>query len=125
MTIKLKVEGLSLLQRGLMTVSRKYNKGYQAALEAALLRVLNTATAYCPIDTGYLRSTGFTQITGSGFNTRGYVGFSAEYAMYVHENVHHSFKAPGTSAKYLEKAIERHKKEIPAMIAESMKKANS
>ena len=125
MTVRIKVEGLSGLQRAMMAVSRKYNRGYQAGLKIALETVLASATYYCPMDTGYLRSTGYVQLTGSGFNTRGYVGFYAEYAMYVHENVHHTFKTPGTSAKYLEKAIERHKKTVPKIIADAMRKANS
>lgn len=124
MTVRIKVEGLSALKRAMMAVSRKYNRGYQAGLREALQVVLDSATYYAPMDIGYLRSTGFIELTGSGFNTRGYVGFYAEYAMYVHENVHHNFKTPGTCAKFLEKAIERHKRTVPRMLAESMRKAN-
>lgn len=125
MTIKIKVEGFSALRKAFYSVTRKYNRGYQEGLRQELTKIYDTSQKFCPIDTGYLRSTGFIEITGSGFNSRGYVGYSAEYAMIVHEALHFSFKTPGTGAKYLERAIKRHERHIVPNIAKVMRKANS
>ena len=41
-----------------------------------------------------------------------YVGFDAEYAIYVHEMVGANVQAPGTQAKFLEKHIRDKKGEV-------------
>ena len=48
-------------------------------------------------------------------------GFSANYAMWVHENVGAKFNRPGSGAKFFEAAIERNKNEMIKVIAEYAK----
>ena len=54
-------------------------------------------------DTGNLRGSAFTRATGNGFETIVTVGYTASYAIYVHENLN-SFHAIG-QAKFLEEPI--------------------
>lgn len=44
------------------------------------------------------------------------LGFSANYAWYVHEAVDKTFKRPGSGAKFLESALDRNRKQILDMI---------
>ncbi len=48
-------------------------------------------------------------------------GFSANYAVWVHENIGAKFKRPGTGAKFLEAAVSRNTNEILKVITESAK----
>ena len=44
------------------------------------------------------------------------LGFSANYAMFVHENIGASFKRPGAGAKFFESALKRNKDAILQLI---------
>lgn len=48
-------------------------------LEAGAIVILSEAQANCPVDTGFLQSTGFMQVNGNDIE----IGFGAEYASYV------------------------------------------
>ena len=122
MTFRMKIEGFKELEMAQARAFSRYQRGYVAGLQKGCDMILKASNKICPIDTGELRQSGYTQVTGTGFNARGYVGYTAPYAVYVHENVHHKFKAPGTGAKFLEKAIQRLGSRIPNMIRTSMQK---
>ena len=49
------------------------------------------------------------------------MGFSANYAIFVHENVGANFKRPGSGAKFLEAALKRNEKNILETVAKSAK----
>lgn len=70
------VAGLSKLTAQLERV------GYQFTVEDLVMGanvILDEAQALCPVDTGYLQSTGFIQAVGNDVQ----VGFEAPYASYV------------------------------------------
>lgn len=124
MTFRMKVEGVDKMSLEMLKMTHRYQRGYAAGLQKVLDMILKASNKICPIDTGELRRSGYTEITGSGFNSRGYVGYSAPYAIYVHENVHHNFKTPGTGAKFLEKAISRLGGRATGMIIRHMQKGS-
>ena len=88
-------------------------------LEVIAVTILNKALYYCPIDTGYLRSSARLIRTSSGFAIR----FYASYAFYVHE-WDYSHTSP-TQKKFLEDAAVETMNEIrvtyPNMILPSIR----
>jgi len=70
-----------------------------------------------PVDTSNLKNGAFTRnVGGSGFDTDVIVGYVADYAVYVHENLQAKHK-PGKQAKYLEQPAREKKNEIFKIIA--------
>jgi hypothetical protein len=65
----------------------------------------------CPVDTGNLRAGAFTRAKGEGFNTQVTVGYTANYAVYVHENLTNRHNPP-TQAKFLEQPMRDHQAQI-------------
>lgn len=63
---------------------------------------------YCPEDTGTLKASGYTAITGRGAKARVEVGYAKggkpDYAVYVHEITSY-FHKPPTRAKWLQAAM--------------------
>ena len=85
-----------------------------AAIEAANL-ILEESLKLCPIDTGYLRSTGKIVVQGSGYGIQVTVGYSADYAVYVHENLE-AYHNPPTQAQFLSEVLRRYRGDISQKI---------
>ena len=92
-----------------------------AVIEAADL-VLELSLELCPIDTGHLRSTGQVIIDGDGYATVATVGYSADYAIYVHENLEAHHKPP-TQAKFLSDVYRRFRGDITRTIKKAVQNA--
>ena len=58
---------------------------HEAGLKAAGLVFQGESQRLVPIDTGNLRASAFTRKSGSGFNVDVNVGYTANYALFVHE----------------------------------------
>ena len=86
-------------------------------LLAAGVVIEKQAIENAPKDTGNLRSSAYTQATDTGAQ----VGFTAEYAAIVHENMEANFKVGG--AKFLERAMNEKEQEALDKIAEFAKGA--
>lgn len=69
-----------------------------------------------PVDEGNLRASWFTDPYYQGRNPVVQLGFSANYAWYVHEMVGANFQRPGSGAKFLEAALKRNKAKILGII---------
>lgn len=121
MTVNMQVFGMSKLNAALKTVTFRKAAQYHDGLNAACNFILERSREIVPYDTGYLHSTGYTSINGRGFFATGEVGYSAYYAMIVHEKVWANFKN-GKQAKYLESTIERYQMEIAALIRNPMER---
>lgn len=63
--------------------------------------VLTDAKARCPVDTGYLRDSGYIEPYENGYR----VGFSADYAIYAHEQPQSMHK--NGESRFLYKALQR------------------
>ncbi len=70
-----------------------------------------------PVKTSNLKGGAFTRnVGGAGVKTDIVVGYVADYAVHVHENLDARHK-PGKQAKYLEGPFRKHKGEIMRRIA--------
>lgn len=58
----------------------------QGLVEAAKL-LLRRANLLVPVDTGVLKASGFVRLVGSLSEPRVLIGYTANYAIYVHENL--------------------------------------
>jgi hypothetical protein len=107
-------------------------KTLKGLIRAAIIvrRDMEQTEPKIPVDTGNLRSSYFL-VTSNGDALDGqnpgipkqavpgpYValGFSANYAVKVHEAVNIKFKRPGSGAKFLESALDRNAKTIIDLI---------
>ena len=120
MTIQLKMTGLQGLEKAVAQKNYRYGRGYKRGLQKACRYVLGLTQRIVPVRTGYLKSTANWEVKGDGFRAYGLIGYSAEYAMYVHENVHHTFKK-GKSAKFIQKPIEQSREKINQIIRDEMR----
>lgn len=80
--------------RGLQTVIgrlRQSNAIYNQRLHNGIVRaaavIFRASQQLVPIDTGFLRASGFVRVTGTGIKTVAAIGYTAAYAIYVHENL--------------------------------------
>jgi hypothetical protein len=99
--------------RGIAAVTR--------ALDIVGEHVLGDAQQLCPVDTGFLQSTGTTspaELRGNLIVKE--IGFGAEYAIFVHEDMtaHHEVG----QAKYLETAIRQNEERVFAFVAGEVRK---
>lgn len=70
-----------------------------------------------PVDLNNLRPPAFTRnVGGTGFDVDVIVGYVADYAVYVHEDLEAKHK-PGKTAKYLERPAREKRPEILMIIA--------
>ncbi len=95
-----------------------------------------------PVDTGALRASYFTIVTeGKGTITHREgedvaevssvmmglkdpacaIGFTADHAVRVHEDMQTKFKRPGSGAKFLEAAIKRNRSKILSTLAKNIR----
>lgn len=85
-------------------------------------RAMDTGSPLIPVDTGNLRQSWFvTTLEGNKNKPVLIMGFSANYATSVHENVGAHFRRPGAGAKFFESAIKNNEKEIIAVIKKEAK----
>jgi hypothetical protein len=62
-----------------------YDRGMSKGLKRAGLFVQRESQKICPVDTGALRNSAFTRHTGQGADTVVEVGYTQNYAIFVHE----------------------------------------
>jgi len=83
-----KVTGLPQLVKKLKLLYPTCGKGMERGLKKAGIHLLGKSQKEVPVDKGILRASGFVRKTnGSGMNAEIGVGYTAEYAIYVHENL--------------------------------------
>ena len=109
----IKVKGISQAKKNLNALvgdiqGRKVVRAMQAAL-------------YTPIDTSTLINSQFREITVNGNRVTGRVGYSANYAAYVHDpSVPQNFRRATARKEFLTKGFEDTQRQIDAVIAKEM-----
>ena len=92
------------------------------ALTKALIIGASQAALYTPIDTSTLINSQFRDINVNGTRLTGRVGYSANYAMYVHDpNVKQTFRRATAEKEFLTKGFADSKQAIEKAIMEEMK----
>lgn len=82
---KVKVTGQKEVIANIRKKGKEYAAGVERGVKAAGLELQRQSQRLVPVDFGNLKASAFTQVAGSGFGTRASVGYSAFYALYVHE----------------------------------------
>lgn len=99
----------------LFTKKNEIARGMERGLMKAGLFLQRESQKIVPVDTGNLKNSAYTRKTGSGFSTTVNVGYTAEYAIYVHENLDAKHK-PGKYALFVTTPAEAFRDDMIAMI---------
>ena len=121
MTGGMTLHGVKEIKVALFKHREKYGAGMTAGLTLAGLFLQRKSMEIVPIDTGNLRGGAFTRKEGQRYNTRVFVGYTAKYAVYVHEDPDARHKE-GKSYKYLEIPLRRHRDTMAKIVRIEMQK---
>ena len=114
---------------------KELGKKYEQAVVQGAIFLFGKSQDIVPVDQGNLRASGGVRKEGTGWDTVAYVYYTADYAVYVHENVRMLLKGtprpthgnywdagngPGSS-KFLERPARQYRKEIIRVIRKAMK----
>ncbi|WP_368886688.1 HK97 gp10 family phage protein [Morganella morganii] len=92
------------------------------AIQAAMLIGGAQATLFTPIDTSTLINSQFREITVNGTRVTGRVGYSANYAVFVHDpKVKQSFRRATARKEFLTLGFEDSRDEIEAAMHQEMR----
>lgn len=88
-------------------------KKVMRAIQSALLIGSAQATIYTPIDTSTLINSQFREVTVNGTRVTGRVGYTANYAVYVHDpRIKQSFRRSSARKEFLSRGFEDERKAI-------------
>jgi hypothetical protein len=138
-----RVEGVKEAVNELKSVHSSMGNAAERGLKRAGLRLQRESMKEVPVDTGNLRSSAWSRkIEGSGFDAVVGVGYTASYALRVHENVDKahgqeynekyaqeigkgimSSRGAGQKAKFLEDPAKRLADALGKMVAAEISKA--
>ncbi|HHC5067158.1 Uncharacterised protein [Morganella morganii] len=91
------------------------------AIQAAMLIGGAQATLFTPIDTSTLINSQFREITVNGTRVTGRVGYSANYAVFVHDpKVKQTFRRATARKEFLTLGFEEGRDEIEAAMHQEM-----
>ncbi|MEQ5130499.1 HK97 gp10 family phage protein [Morganella morganii] len=92
------------------------------AIQAAMLIGGAKATLFTPIDTSTLINSQFREITVNGTRVTGRVGYSANYAVFVHDpKVKQTFRRATARKEFLKLGFEESREEIEAAMHQEMR----
>lgn len=118
----IKVKGISQAKKNLNAlVGDIQGRKVVRAMQSALIISGSQAALYTPIDTSTLINSQFREITVNGNRVTGRVGYSANYAAYVHDpSVPQKFRRATARKEFLTKGFEDTQRQIDAVIAKEM-----
>lgn len=91
------------------------------AIQSALIIGSSQAALYTPIDTSTLLNSQYRELDVNGTKVTGRVGYSANYAVYVHDpNVPQTFRRATAQKEFLTKGFEDMKDAIDRTIKKEM-----
>lgn len=92
------------------------------ALQSAMLIGSAQASLYTPIDTSTLINSQFREITASGVRVTGRVGYSANYAVFVHDpEVKQNFRRSTAQKEFLTKGFGDARSQIDAVVRKELR----
>ena len=118
----IKVKGITQAKKNLNAlVGDIQGRKVVRAMQSALIIGGSQAALYTPIDTSTLINSQFREITVNGNRVTGRVGYSANYAAYVHDpSVPQNFRRATARKESLTKGFEDTQRQIDAVIAKEM-----
>ena len=106
------------LPQFLSAVEQKAARG----VTQALILGASEASVMTPVDTSTLLNSQFRSVAKEGSKIVGTVGYTAEYATYVHDpNVKQNFRRSTAQKEFLRKGFEESEPNIRAVIAGAIK----
>lgn len=82
------ISGIDEIIRNLGRINAQIARGVARGLKRGGLLLQKESQKIVPVDKGPLKASAFTRnVGGSGFKTDIIVGYTADYAVYVHENL--------------------------------------
>ena len=115
-----KFSGMSAFKRAARKEKGAYEKRFTNALKVMGLFVQRESQKIVPVDTANLKRTAFTRNVGTGHSPIVLVGYTANYAIYVHENTEAAHKS-GKFDKFLQRIVTDKKSEMYAVFFAAMK----
>lgn len=101
----LKLEGTEEMIRRLKKEGKILAQDFAKNVKKAGLYLQRESQKIVPVDLGNLKGSAFTRwVAGKGWSITVVVGYTANYAIYVHEDLNARHK-PGKVAKYLERPL--------------------
>lgn len=85
--INVAVTGTSKAQADLKRRRNQFGRNFERGMVKGGSFLFREAQAIVPVDQGPLRASGFVRKSGSGLRTAMRIGYSAEYALQVHEDL--------------------------------------
>lgn len=87
MAILNNIKGLNFVLANMKKADIKSGMKVNRIVRGATLVLGRLSGQEVPVDQNNLRPSRFERVSGLGFNTKGKVGYTAPYAMFVHENL--------------------------------------
>ncbi len=113
-------EVMKNLNKEIKGIEKRCMKGFLEG--ATIVRYdMDKTPPLIPINTGNLRQSWFTSPTYLGNTPVLFLGFSANYAVYIHEMYGAHFQRPGAGAGFFVASIKRNKEKILKAIKENAK----
>jgi len=106
-----KREGINIMEINVQVTSkipeliRQINQTIFIEQQRQARMMLSKAQIFCPVITGFLKSSGYEQTIASGGSIVSTVGFSAEYAIYVEAKQHFLYRAFTSSEASIQSGI--------------------
>lgn len=117
-----KLEGIDKVLRNInkefVRIKGRSLKGLIRAA-AHVRRDMDHTPPLIPVDTGNLRASYYTNPHYVGKDPAITLGFTAFYAVFVHENLEAHFQRPEAGAKFMEAALKRNTNNILRIVAEN------
>lgn len=117
-----KVRGISQAKANLdALINDVQGRKVVRAVQSALLIGGAQAALYTPIDTSTLLNSQFREIDANGTKVTGRVGYSANYAVYVHDpNVPQTFRRATARKEFLTKGFEDTREQIDRVMKQEL-----
>lgn len=117
-----KVKGISQAKSNLdKFIGTVQGKKAARAIQSAMLIGSTQAALYTPIDTSTLLNSQFRELSVNGTMITGRVGYTANYAVYVHDPAYpQTFRRSTAQKEFLTKGFEDTREAISAVIRKEM-----
>ncbi len=103
--IKMELQGINETTKAILRQNKRFAKNFKKGFEKAGRYILGKSRRIVPVDTKFLWKSGYVESQGDGLKTSVYVGYSAFYAIWVHERTE-IVRSGIRQAKFLSKVIE-------------------
>lgn len=98
------ITGVREVLANLARRNKQLAAGCERGVTKAGLRLQRASQLLVPVNFGVLKASAYTRVTGKGLKANAHVGYTASYALFVHENVEMKLKGqprtPPNKGKY-------------------------